>query len=69
MPKGKKKEIPALSAYDDAELRLKVDGVIKKELPALFDKYVEWIGKNDVAQGRWKPDFTHFIAWLKEYYN
>lgn len=58
-----------VAAYDDAQLRLEMSHMLTKRLPAMYDHYVTWMNKNDVAQGRWKPDFVHFIKWLKEYYN
>lgn len=54
--------------YDDGPLRLEMVQVLTKRLPELWDRYVAWMNKNDMAQGRWKPDFVHFITWLKEYY-
>lgn len=55
--------------YDDGPLRLEMVQILTKRLPELWDKYIAYMNKNDMAQGRLKPDWPHFINWLKEYYN
>lgn len=54
--------------YDDTSIRMEIVQILTKRLPELWDKYIAYMNKTDMAQGRLKPDWPHFINWLKEYY-
>lgn len=54
--------------YDDGPMRLEMVQILTKRLPELWEKYIAYMNKTDMAQGRLKPDWPHFINWLKEYY-